>query len=200
MRPLRFVNRLWATHCTTTVIVAVVVQLFLLSCQEEEKRSCTDNDLKSIPADSLAVMTTYNVVTEITDSGRLAYRVTADEWHIYDKRKPPYWAMEKGVFVEKLDKNNNVEATIKCDTAYYFSNMKLWKLMGDVDIRNPKNEKIFTQLLYWDQNKELIYSDAHVKIEQEDQVTEGTGFSSNQDLTVWEIKETKGIYAIKEEE
>ena len=200
MRPLRFVNRLWTTHCTTTVIVAVVVQLFLLSCQEETRRGCTDEDLKSLPADSLAVMTTYDVVTEITDSGRLAYRVTADEWQIYDKRKPPYWAMEKGAFVEKFDRNKNVEATIKCDTAYYFSDMKLWKLIGNVDIRNPKNEKFFTQLLYWDQNKELVYSDAHIKIEQEDQITEGTGFSSNQDLTVWEIKETKGIYAIKEDE
>ena len=54
--------------------------------------------------------------------------------------------------------------------------------------------------MYWDQEKELIYSDAYIKIEQEDQVTEGVGFSSNQSMTVWEIKNTKGIYAIKEEE
>ena len=65
---------------------------------------------------------------------------------------------------------------------------------------NPKDERFFTDLMYWDQEKELIYSDAYIKIEQEDQVTEGVGFSSNQSMTVWEIKNTKGIYAIKEEE
>ena len=52
--------------------------------------------------------------------------------------------------------------------------------------------------MYWDQEKELIYSDAYIKIEQTEHTTEGVGFSSNQDMTVWEIKNTKGIYAIKE--
>lgn len=199
MRAQRFVKINNALHCTTIAVMAIVVQLFLLSCEERERRIADiDEEFLSMPADSLPVMTTYGVITEITDSGRLAYRVSAEEWAIYDKRKPPYWAMEKGAFVEKLNINKEVEATIKCDTAYYFSDKKLWKLMGNVDIRNPKNEKFFTQLLYWDQNKELIYSDAHIVIEQEDQKTEGIGFSSNQDMTVWEIKETKGIYSLKE--
>ena len=199
MRPQKFAKKYRTIRCTT-IAVAIVVQLFLLSCQDNgQAGSELDDFLSSMPADSLPVMTTYDAVTEVTDSGRLAYRITAKEWMIYDKRKPPYWAMEKGVYVEKLDRNKNIEATIKCDTAYFYSDRKLWKLMGNVDIRNTKNEKFFTQLLYWDQDKELIHSDAHIKIEQEDQVTEGTGFSSNQDFTVWEIKNTKGIYTIKEE-
>ena len=198
MRPQRFAKNNRTIRCTT-IAAAIVVQLFLLSCQEEKKRTITDEDLASMPTDSLPVMTTYDVVTEVTDSGRVAYRITAKEWTVYDKRKPPYWAMEKGVFVEKIGRNRNVEATIKCDTAYYYSDRKLWKLIGNVDIRNPKDEKFFTQLLYWDQEKERIYSDENIRIEQKEQVTEGTGFSSNQDMTVWEIKNTKGIYAIKED-
>ena len=64
--------------------------------------------------------------------------------------------------------------------------------------RNMKNEKFLTDLLYWNQEEKTIYSDAYIKIEQEDQVTEGYGFSSNQDLSAWHIKNTKGIYAIEE--
>ena len=200
MRPQRFAKTYRTLLCTTTAVAAVVVQLFLLSCEDDKKRIADlSEEEMALHVDSLAVMTTYGVVTEVTDSGRLAYRVTAEEWAIYDKRKPPFWAMEKGVFLEKLDKDKNVEATIKCDTAYYYSDSKLWKLMGNVDIRNQRNDRFMTQLLYWDQGKELIYSDAHIRIEQKDQVTEGTGFSSNQDLTKWEIKNTQGIYAIKEE-
>ena len=93
----------------------------------------------------------------------------------------------------------NIEATIKCDTAYYYNEQKLWKLIGNVDIKNPNDERFFTDLMYWDQENEKIYSDAYIKIEQEDQITEGIGFSSNQSMTLWEIKNTKGIYAIKEE-
>ena len=195
MRLQRFAKKLIEQTSTTTATLAVVVLIFLTSCQEKQFNA---------PAiecrDSLAVMSTYGVSTLISDSGRISYKIDAEEWLIFDKRQPPYWAFEKGVYLEKYDHDLNIEATIKCDTAYYYSELKLWKLIGNVDIRNPKDERFFTDLMYWDQDKELIYSDAYIKIEQEDQVTEGVGFSSNQSMTVWEIKNTKGIYAIKEEE
>ncbi len=195
MRLQRFAKKLIEQTSTTTANVAVVVLIFLTSCQEKQFNA---------PAiecrDSLAVMSTYGVSTLISDSGRISYKIDAEEWFIFDKRQPPYWAFEKGVYLEKYDHDLNIEATIQCDTAYYYSEQKLWKLIGNVDIRNPKDERFFTDLMYWDQDKELIYSDAYIKIEQEDQVTEGIGFSSNQSMTVWEIKNTKGIYAIKEEE
>ena len=195
MRLQRFAKKLIKQTSTTTANAAVVVLIFLTSCQEKQFNA---------PAiecrDSLAVMSTYGVSTLISDSGRISYKIDAEEWFVFDKRQPPYWAFEKGVYLEKYDRDLNIEATIKCDTAYYYSEQKLWKLIGNVDIRNPKDERFFTDLMYWDQDKELIYSDAYIKIEQEDQVTEGVGFSSNQSMTVWEIKNTKGIYAIKEEE
>ena len=195
MRLQRFAKKLIKQTSTTTANAAVVVLIFLTSCQEKQFNA---------PAiecrDSLAVMSTYGVNTLISDSGRISYKIDAEEWFVFDKRQPPYWAFEKGVYLEKYDHDLNIEATIKCDTAYYYSEQKLWKLIGNVDIRNPKDERFFTDLMYWDQDKELIYSDAYIKIEQEDQVTEGVGFSSNQSMTVWEIKNTKGIYAIKEEE
>lgn len=195
MRLQRFAKKLIKQTSTTTANAAVVVLIFLTSCQEKQFNA---------PAiecrDSLAVMSTYGVSTLISDSGRISYKIDAEEWFVFDKRQPPYWAFEKGVYLEKYDHDLNIEATIKCDTAYYYSEQKLWKLTGNVDIRNPKDERFFTDLMYWDQDKELIYSDAYIKIEQEDQVTEGVGFSSNQSMTVWEIKNTKGIYAIKEEE
>ena len=193
MRLQRSANKRKELTGTTIVSTAVVVLIFLASCQEKQFNA---------PAiecrDSLAVMSTYDVSTLISDSGRISYRIDAEEWLVFDKRQPPYWAFEKGVYLEKYDLDMNVEATIKCDTAYYYSSQQLWKLIGNVDIRNQKNERFYTDLMYWDQENEKIYSDAYIKIEQEDQVTEGVGFSSNQSMTLWEIKNTKGIYTIKE--
>ena len=179
---------------TTIALFAVVVPLFVISCSDKQISGIAIDN-----RDSLAVMSTYGVSTVISDSGRISYKIDTEEWLIFDKRTPPYWAFEKGVYLEKYDYDMNVEATIKCDTAYYYNEQKLWKLIGNVDIRNPKNERFFTDLMYWDQGKEKIYSDAYIKIEQEDQTTEGIGFSSNQSMTLWEIKNTKGIYTIKDE-
>ena len=195
MRAQRSVNRIIRFIGTTAAALAVVVPIFVTSCNSVQEESVMIEN-----RDSMAVMSTYGVRTIISDSGRISYRIDAEEWLIFDRRQTPYWAFEKGVYLEKYDHELNIEATIQCDTAYYYSEQKLWKLIGNVDIRNPKDERFFTDLMYWDQEKELIYSDAYIKIEQEDQVTEGVGFSSNQSMTVWEIKNTKGIYAIKEEE
>lgn len=179
---------------TTIVIMTIVVLIFHTSCSEKSKNGTIVTEHR----DSLAVMSTYNVSTIISDSGRISYKVEADEWKIFDRRNPQYWAFEKGVYLEKYDKEMNIEATVKCDTAYYYNEKKLWKLTGNVNIINPKDEKFYTNLMYWDQDKERLYSDSYIKIEQTDQITEGVGFSANQNLSVWEIKNTKGIYAIEE--
>lgn len=182
------------TNGTTIAVMAIVVLIFNLSCKGDSKEKLLAVEC----SDSLPVMSTFDVNTIISDSGRISYKIIADEWRIYDKRNPPHWAFEKGVYLEKFDKEMNVEATVKCDTAYYYSEKKIWKLISNVNIRNSKDERFFTDLLFWDQETEKIYSDAYIKIEQTDQVTEGYGFSANQNLTVWQINNTKGIYTIEE--
>ncbi len=179
---------------TTTAILVVVVLIFHLSCKGESSEKLIAVEC----SDSLPVMSTFDVNTIISDSGRISYKIIADEWRIYDKRKPPFWAFEKGVYLEKYDKEMNIEATVKCDTAYYYSEQELWKLIGNVNIKNVKDEKFYTPLMYWDQKEEIIYSDSYIKIEQADQVTEGIGFEANQNLTLWQINNTKGIFAVEE--
>lgn len=179
---------------TTTALLVVVVLIFHSSCNKNENEKIIAIEC----SDSIAVMSTFDVNTIVSDSGRISYKIIADEWRIYDKRNPPHWAFERGVYLEKYDREMNIEATVKCDTAYYYSEMKLWKLIGNVNIKNTNNEKFYTHLMYWDQDKEKIYSDAYIKIEQTDHITEGTGFSANQNLTVWQINNTKGIFTIEE--
>lgn len=194
MRQLLSDKILRSLYSTTTVVLAVVVLVFHSSCKEGQKKETPE----IVYNDSLAVMSTFDVNTIISDSGRISYRIIADEWRVYDKRNPPHWAFEKGAYLEKFDREMNVEATVKCDTAYYYTDAKLWKLTGNVNIRNTNNEKFYTDLMFWDQSKEQIYSDAYIRIEQTDQVTEGTGFSANQNLTVWQINNTKGFFTIEE--
>lgn len=194
MRRLLSDNIKQTLNSTTIALTTIVVLLFHLSCKDNK----SDKLIAIECSDSIAVMSTFDVNTVVSDSGRISYKIIADEWRIYDKRNPPHWAFERGVYLEKYDREMNIEAIVKCDTAYYYNEQKLWKLIGNVDIKNSKNEKFYTHLMYWDQDKEKIYSDAYIRIEQDDQVTEGIGFSANQNLTVWHINNTKGIFTIEE--
>lgn len=194
MKPQQFVKKRQHTHSTTIVLSTIVVLFFLFSCKEEKKT----NIILTTSPDSIAFMSTYGVNTIISDSGRISYRVEAEEWHMYDKRNPPHWAFEKGIYLEKYDDSLHIETTLRSDTAYYFDKMGLWRLLGNVRISNQKGEKIYTDEMYWSSDSGRIYSDKYIKIEQHNQITEGIGFSSNQDFTNWQILNTTGIYQIEE--
>ena len=124
--------------------------------------------------------------------------VNTEEWTVYDRKKPSYWAFEKGVYLEQFDSIFNIEASIKADTAYYYDKQKLWKLIGNVDIQNRKGERFNTELLYWNEATQKVYSDKFIRIQQPDRVITGHGFDSNQQMTVYVIQNIEGIFYVDE--
>lgn len=179
-----------------TIVFGTIVMLLLFpSCRSGNKH------LKDLitERDSMPVMSTYGVQTFISDSGITRYKIDAEEWLIYDRKNPSYWAFEKGVHLEQFDSLFQVAASIDADSAYYFDKAQLWKLQGSVHIQNNKNEKFDTELLFWDQAKEKVYSDRFIRIEQQDRIIMGHGFTSNQSMTVYEISNIEGIIYVDEE-
>lgn len=195
MRQQQFANKSKKTHSRAIALSAIALLCVLFSSCGENKTSVI---VDSSEADSIAFMSTYGVSTLISDSGRISYKVEAEEWLMYDKRNPSYWAFEKGIYLEQYDDSMRIETTLSSDTAYYYDKIGLWQLYGNVRIHTIKNEKIFTNKLFWSSETERIYSDSHIRIEQQDQITEGIGFTANQNLTVWEILNTTGVYPIEE--
>lgn len=180
----------------TIVLGTIVMFLLFSSCGGKKKElgeAITERD-------SLPSMATLGVVTYISDSGVTRYRMKAEEWLMYDRKRPSYWAFEKGVYLEQFDSLFNVDASIKADTAYFYDKQKLWKLMGNVDIKNRKGERFNTELLYWNQATEKVYSDRFIRIEQPDRIITGYGFDSNQQMTIYQIRNMGGIFYVDEEE
>lgn len=179
----------------TIVLTAMVMFLLFSSCSGGKK----DLGVAITERDSLPVMDTRGVTTLVSDSGVTRYRVNTEEWLIFDRKSPSYWAFEKGIYLEKFDSLFQVEASIKADTAYHYDKERLWKLMGNVHIQNLKGEKFDTELLYWDQNKHKVYSDKRVRIEQPDQVIYAIGFESDEQLNKYRFFKTEGIFYVDEE-
>lgn len=180
----------------TIVLGAIVMLLLFSSCGGKKKElgeAITERD-------SLPSMATLGIVTYISDSGVTRYRMEAEEWLMYDRKRPSYWAFEKGVYLEQFDSLFNVDASIKADTAYFYDKQKLWKLMGNVDIKNRKGERFNTELLYWNQATEKVYSDRFIRIEQPERIITGYGFDSNQQMTIYQIRNMGGIFYVDEEE
>ena len=150
--------------------------------------------------DSIPVMVTRDVSTYVSDSGVVRYKIITEEWKVYDRLDPSRWSFEKGIYLEKFDNNLAIEAVITSDTAYYYDNQELWELRGNVHIENEQDEEFDTQLLFWDQKSKRVYSDQYIRIRQQKRIISGVGFTSNQDLTNYTIKQTQGIFPIKEKQ
>lgn len=180
----------------TVVFFTAVMFVLLLSCSRERKEMAE----AITERDSLPSMKTYGVETLISDSGIIRYKIQADEWLVYDRKQRPYWAFEKGIYLEKFDSLHRIDASIVADTAYYFVNDKIWTLIGGVDIKNMKGERFQTELLNWNQALSKIYSDKFITIEQEDKTITGYGFESNQQMTKYTINNITGIFYISEDD
>lgn len=100
--------------------------------------------------------------------------------------------------LEQFDYDMNVVATITADTAYYFDKQEKWELRGNVHSRNVDDEEFETDILYWDQRHDKVWSDARIKIKQKKQFIIGKGFDSNQNFTTYTIRQPEGMFPIKE--
>jgi LPS export ABC transporter protein LptC len=178
------------------VLAAIVMLLLFPACVGENKQVGE----AIVERDSMPVMRTLGVSTLISDSGVIRYRVNTEEWEVFDRKRPSYWAFEKGVYLEQFDSLLHVEASIKADTAYYYDKKRLWELRGNVDIKNLKGERFNTELLYWDEAKQTVYSDRFIRIQQPDRIITGYGFDSDQQLMAPVIRDIAAILDVDQNE
>lgn len=181
------------------VTVGVIAMLFFItiptSCKKKNKGEVAAIQDRS----SLARMQSTGVETLVSDSGMIRYRMEAGSWSIYDKKKPSYWAFESGLHLERFDSLMVVDAYIDADTAYYYDKEKLWELRSNVKIENIKGEKFTTNLLYWNQVTEKVYSDDFITIYSGDQILKGYGFESDQKFEEYDIRKISGIMYLDNE-
>lgn len=176
--------------------LAVVAAALMISCGKSappEAPAIKDRD-------SLPVMTTYGCSKMISDSGVMRYKIIAEQWDVYDKTTPQRQEFLKGIFLERLDPHFKVDLYINADTAYWYD-QKLWELRGRVVINNLADTTTFcTELLYWDMDRHEFYSDAYMKVTTATQQLEGDHFRSNESMTRYEVRRSKGYTPMPKEQ
>ena len=175
----------------------MLVLLMFISCGEEAKEH-------TAPAirerDSVSMMTSYGVNTLISDSGVIKYRIVTERWDVNVIRQPNRWEFMKGVFFEQFDEQFHVEGYIQADTAWYYDQLKLWKLRGRVRVRNNNGLRYESEELYWDGIRHELYSYVFSKVITPERTLEGTYFRSDERMTKYTVSNSKGSFMPNEEE
>lgn len=178
-----------------SVFILVGMLLFLIvasGCREEKKIDVASK----INPRVMATMTTKNVATFISDSGVVQYKIVAPLWQVFEETDTPYWIFPQGLYLQKYDPYFHVIATVAADSARFFSNQKIWRLDGHVEMTKAPKDLFQTSQLFWDQRRGKIYSDSFIHIETETHVLEGLGFESDERLTSYRIIKPQGIFPV----
>ena len=180
----------------TTTFSVVVMLLYLVSCKDKNDNIAAFNyDPEVVPT-----MVTESFTTLISDSGVTQYKLVADKWMVFDKAKEPFQFFPSGLYFERFTPDFEIEATVVADTAWYYTEKELWKLISNVHVENMQGEEFFSQELYWDGKSGRVYSDSYIEIKRGDTRLKGYGFESNETMTNYRIfRPHDGLLPFKDE-
>jgi len=167
----------------------MVLTAMLLSC------SNPISDVEKFSSDRGDIGMSGKDLTMIySDSLVVRYKVEAKEYFEYGEDDGKYREFPKGIFVKSFDKVGVFEASIKAQYAKFFNKTSLWEARNAVEVENAEGRRLNTELLYWDQKKQIIYTDKYVRITTPDgQIIEGNqGFKSDQDMKNIELTKISG--------
>ena len=178
-----------------TIPLILVVLLYIFQGCEKKIDVIKKSDIASLP-----VQTVSDFSTAYSDSGKIQVLMESPVIEKYTNQRSPYSEFRHGVKVYFYDGNPEPIATLRSKYAKYLDDKKIWELKDSVIIVNEKNEVLETELLYWDQSKELVYTDRFVRITSEDQIVMGTGLEANSRFTRWRIRNVSATYYFSDEE
>lgn len=183
-------------------IIGVITSLclsFLLSCGDKEEKKIES----SYNAEFVPTIKTHNDTMYISDSGRIKFKVIAKTMMVFDKAKDPFTLFPDSAYMEQYDSLMNVVTTLRADSVWNYNRKKMWKLRGGVQIKNTEGKTFDSEELFWDEQKDRIYSEQYVVIHEPYKTTiRAYGFESNQHMTEYTFKRATDVdlYVSEEDE
>ena len=179
------------------VIPLIMGMTLIFSCRNNiEKISKLENP-DTIPA---AHGTDVEII--VSDSAFVRIKIESPElkeFPVADSLEPKT-EFPQGLVATFYNKSMQVESTLVAGYAIYHTKRKLFEASKDVVIKNfSQDQELHTNLLWWDETNEKIWSDQAVTIITSSGTTYGdSGFESDQNFSKYSILRSHGQMKVKE--
>lgn len=143
------------------------------------------------------IMTEHSVdlVMVMTENGAKSYRFQTPLMEGYKLAKEPYMEFREGIDIVTYKGESDtaqVESHLSANYAIFYEERKLWEVKGNVVAKNPDNQTLYTQQLFWDQKSKRIYSNVDCKVLMGQDYWFGEGFESDEELKNWHFRRYRG--------
>jgi len=165
---------------------------FMLGCSNNYQE-VQDLAKKKIPVDRATQIESYLsqdgiVKAKLTAPVMIASSVITDS---------PTTEFPKTLHVDFYDSTQKVQSKLFAKYGLYYNSQGLVLLRDSVIIFNVTGDTMRCEKLWWDQNKQLIYTDVPVHIIQQGEPLEGkNGMTANQNFDSWTLLNAKGTLPV----
>lgn len=179
------------------VLTSLISLLLFTACENDIEKINLLNlstDYPDIIAEDIEVI--------YSDSAKVKVKMVAAKLNQYNNAEKPYSEFPEGMKVQFYNDSLQVESEIQANYAIYYNEEKLWHATGNVIAQNfETGERLDTEELFWNEEKEEIYSKTYTRIVNENGTFYGqNGFQSNQSLTEYTLIGSKGVVNIEDNE
>jgi LPS export ABC transporter protein LptC len=148
------------------------------------------------------ILKSTNIEVIYSDSAKVKVQILAPFYQSFPDVERPYDEFPEGMEVFFYNDSAKIESEIRSDYTIYYAQEKLWHATGNVIARRLDNgDALYTEELFWDMDKEEIYSHSYTRVHNEDNILYGKkGFKSDQDLSNWQLIGSSGTINVQDEE
>ncbi|MFN3403871.1 MAG: LPS export ABC transporter periplasmic protein LptC [Cytophagaceae bacterium] len=167
----------------------IVISLVLLGCRQP-------NSYEEMKPYDGPLIEVDDIVTIYSDSSIMRLKLKAKkqlEMQNGDREFP------KGVYVEFYDEKGIMSSTLTGNKGKFNKEKNLYTVTGNVVVKNVgENKKLNTEELFWEPDKQKVYTDKFVRIETPDEILTGNGLTAKQDFSSYKIKDPIGEFRVKQ--
>jgi len=172
------------------IVIALVMAMFF-SCKNNFK------DIQKIGiSENEPIGVAENINLKYTDSGKVKAILKSPKMYDYSNRKFAYNEFTDGVNLELFE--DGKKSVVVSDYAIIYNKTNIIDLQGNVVITTHSNDTLFAEQLYYDQEKEWLFTNKPVTFRTGRDLINGNGFDSNSKFTNAEVLEITGLITVDE--
>ena len=157
---------------------------FVCSCHNSYQ------EVQDLAKKKMAVDKAIDIESYLSQNGAVRAKLTAPLMTMM-RSDTPKTEFPKSLHVDFYD-SIKIQSRLFANYGIYYNNKRLVFLRDSVVIFNMQGDTLRCEELWWDQDKELIYTNVPVHIRKPDEQIDGTGLTADQNFSHWTITNAKG--------
>lgn len=109
-----------------------------------------------------------------------------------------YTICDSGVKITFFDEFGKVESKLRANYAELYEDQGYAEATGDVVVENNEGDRLNTEKLYWDQERDELWTDRFVRITTPEEIIMGDSMVSNTSFTNYRIYKIRGTITLEE--